>query len=70
MSDEPIEKEPDQMPEGAELNADAIAEVFGDEHHAEEEDDEHFYAAKLDEDDDDGDVMDTNFEIMNDDKNW
>jgi hypothetical protein len=67
MSDE-IEKE--NTLEGAEINADAIAEAFSDDQHIDDEDDEHFYAARDVDDEEDGDIMDTNFEIMNDDKNW
>lgn len=68
MSDE--EKEIEPTMDGPEVNADAIAEAFSDDAHIDDEDDEHYYASRDVEDDDDGDIMDTNFEIMNDDKSW
>ncbi len=67
MSDEIIENE--NQIDGEAVNADAIAEAFLDDSH-EDDDDEMFYSARQDEDDDDVDVMDTNFEIMDDDKSW
>ncbi|MEN9852516.1 MAG: hypothetical protein RI996_459 [Candidatus Parcubacteria bacterium] len=68
MSDE--EKEIEPTMDNPEVNADAIAEAFSDDSHIDDIDDEHYYASLDVEDEDDDDIMDTNFEIMNDDKSW
>jgi hypothetical protein len=51
-----------------EVNADAIAEVFSDDHH---EDDEYSSMYLLnDNHDDEDDSIDTNFEIMDSEDHW
>ena len=57
-----------EHPGDSAINVDAIVEAFSDDHH--HDDEEEGYSTIHDEDEDDGNFMDTNSEIMNDDKHW
>jgi hypothetical protein len=65
----PEELELESSPEGIEINPDTIIDALSDEH-ADDEDEEHAFYPSLHDDDEDGDIMDTNFEIMDHDKHW